>query len=328
MNKIANTVILCLGTLVFLQACISSNEAPKEKELVEKTSIEYKGKVFLKENDTCYIRVNEDTTFSTLLTTYVNGEVKSIEHQGDFNSCGALVDTSFFYNRSGNLTKTIYHDHWMPLGAISCEESMCDLFVTHYYGDGVVQSKKLYRRAYQGERKNFGVWEDFDEKGNLLSAKEYGDPFEVIRVLNSSFLESMEAMMNSSSLTRSYAKMGFVLSETLPDKLIFKNINNIQKLQMKGWNNEESFFQAEYHMDSMSLLTFVNGIDSLKYEREETKRFHPKAPSYSFIKKGLGSHETKEIQVYLYENKIVYTHWVGKVLSEMPVEMIQQNNDH
>lgn len=291
------------------------------------TLIDYKGKTFNKYNDTTY-RWTADSTDWEILTTFENGEIKRLEHQGFFNSCGVIVDTSFYFDPSGNLIKTIYHDHWMPLGAVSCKESMEDLLIREFYPNGSLKAKKRYRRGYQGEQKEVGMWETFDENGNLLSTKNYTDSFDVIRILNSSYLERMEAMMVNSSLTSNLAKNGFVLTELRSETLTYESVNNNQKIHVSMWETEESFFQVKYWMDSLSLLSFINDMDTLKYEKKETKRFHPKASSFYFTKKGLGSHETKEVQVFLHEDKIVYTHWVGKVLNELPVEIKSQNRNH
>ena len=88
----------------------------------------------------------------TIFTNYyANGKIKSIETNGWFAACGMYVDTSFYYDSTGALIKTIVYDPTMPKVGTGCHDAITFITITKYKKNKII-SKKKYKELYEGER--------------------------------------------------------------------------------------------------------------------------------------------------------------------------------
>jgi|GEM_PF-4730218 len=82
---------------------------------------------------------------------YANGKVKSIETNGWFAACGMYVDTSFYYDSTGELVKTIVYDPTMPKEGTGCHDTITFITITKYKKHKIISIKR-YKEPYEGER--------------------------------------------------------------------------------------------------------------------------------------------------------------------------------
>ena len=89
----------------------------------------------------------------TIFTNYyANGKIKSIEKNGWFAACGMRIDTSFYYDSTGALIKTIVYNPTMPKDGTGCHDAITFITITKFKKNKIISIKK-YKEPYEGERK-------------------------------------------------------------------------------------------------------------------------------------------------------------------------------
>lgn len=310
-------VFLCI--VIVLIGC-SEHEADQKKEMIPDPSatMTFEGQVFVKVDLSTYHHDGDD--YQTIITLFPNGQVKCVEHQGEFQSCGALVDTSRYFNESGTLIKQIYHDHWMPEGAGGCHESVEDSYVTEFFDKGSIKAKKLFRTGYQGVEEKAGVWQEFDKYGVVVSTINYGDPSSIEDLLSVDFIEKLESGLGDLYSISLLSNKGFNRvfgANSVEGEFEFYNKKTGNRIEMSKtiYPDGETSFGVGYYVNRNQLIAF----EDLLKETTGPYTYHGSSTD-KYTKGGLGTYRSKIITIDLEANKIIYSHSVGKELSSAPIE--------
>ena len=129
-------IVFLLATLFLISACENKSEKKKE-EIPKEKLVEVKDGVF---------------------TEWYPGK-KQIKFQGGQDELGNRDGKWTFYAENGTELSFTLYDHGKKEG-----------FSLVKYPNGRIH----YRGEYQND-KMIGLWSTYDEKGNLITEKEYGD---------------------------------------------------------------------------------------------------------------------------------------------------------
>jgi len=129
-------IVFLLATLFFISAC-ENNPKKMDKKILKEKLVEVKDGVF---------------------TEWYPGK-KSIKFQGGQDELGNRDGKWTFYAENGTELSFTLYDHGKKEG-----------FSLVKYPNGRIH----YRGEYQND-KMIGLWSTYDEKGKLISEKEYGD---------------------------------------------------------------------------------------------------------------------------------------------------------
>jgi len=175
---------LAMSLLLVLIGCdkgtraLDTNQAQIETSAtVVLDSMVFEGETYFRSSDSTFECI-EDVLKGSFIVIHPNGAVKSVVHQGDFEACGMFVDTSKYFNPDGVLIKEIIHHNWLPNGLVGCHNVMQEQTITEFHKNGNVSAEKMIQNSYEGTEYPSGVWKTFDEKGTLISVKNYGNPYE------------------------------------------------------------------------------------------------------------------------------------------------------
>ncbi|MFK7787278.1 MAG: hypothetical protein AB8B56_19300 [Crocinitomicaceae bacterium] len=286
---------------------------PSSEIVNEKNVIYFEGLEYSALNDSIYQR-NEDD-YQTIITLYPNGEVYSVEHQGEFQSCSVSVDTSRYFSNNGGLIREVYHRNRMPGEAVGCHESVQEKHITEYYENGSVKRKRAYSMTYLGSEQPSDIWQEFNEDGALISTINYGNPFQASEVLDISFIEELETNWDESDTFQQLANEGFVQlkGSTSDEKGIeFYHRNHKAKLIVSKTilQDRETIFLVEYSVNRNQLNAFEERIK----QEPDVYVYHGFAAD-AYFKSGLGTYRTKKIELDQGQGLIRYTHRIRKASS-------------
>lgn len=286
----------------------SSSEVA-DVEVVPDTLL-FEGRTFVSLNDSVYEATMDGVR--SVLVKYADGTTKSIEHYEE-DYCGVPGGIHRFFDRDGTVQRELVHYIWAEGGDEgSCDFSIVDCVEFTFYSNGKLKSRQVYREPFQGTRKAIGLWQEFDEDGNLVSSRNYGGSESVVNVLDVSFLERLEAGWSNGNLNSMLAKKGFVPMSQTVDFLKFAHPGLGLELQIRRSSQYEArTFSAVFYVTKDYLETYRSLLQNSGYLEDKNSREGVAA----YRKKGLGSYESKTIQLHYNENKILYNHHIGKELS-------------
>ena len=130
-------IVFVFVTLFLIFGCLNTNEKKIDKKIKIENLVEVKDGVF---------------------TEWYPGK-KSIKFQGGQDELGNRDGKWSFYAENGTELSFTLYDHGKKEG-----------FSLVKYPNGRIH----YRGEYQND-KMIGLWSTYDEKGNLITEKEYGD---------------------------------------------------------------------------------------------------------------------------------------------------------
>lgn len=103
----------------------------------------------------------------TIRTYHKNGSIKTITHQGFYNSCGVPIGTDSIYNNTGGLIKTITYQHTL-LNGKSCHDLSTKSTVILYYKNGKPKEEQHYVSCYECEPAATGTWRWYNQRGDII----------------------------------------------------------------------------------------------------------------------------------------------------------------
>lgn len=106
-----------------------------------------------------------------------NGVLIEIGEQGDVLGCGSIIGVTK-YNNDGGLELESIYDYWLPGEDDGCHAIRFSIFNTYYYPSGKIKTKEQLETCYECDECPCGVWEYYDEDGNITNKLEYGDCFD------------------------------------------------------------------------------------------------------------------------------------------------------
>ncbi len=106
-----------------------------------------------------------------------NGVVIEIGEQGEVLGCGSVIGVTK-YNNEGELKLESIYDYWLPGEDDGCHAILFSIFNTYYYPNGKIKAKEQLETCYECDECPCGIWEYYDEEGNLTNRHEYGDCFD------------------------------------------------------------------------------------------------------------------------------------------------------
>lgn len=93
---------------------------------------------------------------------------------GNIFGCGMNIGTHYFYDENGYLIKTILYENWFPDEVDGCHSTIQETYISEYAKYQTLKWRKRYQSVYEGDEHKAGIWEEFDEHGNLISSHDYG----------------------------------------------------------------------------------------------------------------------------------------------------------
>lgn len=133
--------------------------------------VDHNGNDYLRENDSLYT-FNYESGFKAWIELDQYGDIRFSGQSDLFHGCRLNTGTHYYYNDEQKLIQTITYTPTLPEGAEACHETHISEQSIQYYPNGQISQKSSYQYSYMGERRKSGLWQWFDESGELVKEEQ------------------------------------------------------------------------------------------------------------------------------------------------------------
>lgn len=106
---------------------------------------------------------------------YKSGKLRSIKRFDLFNGVRMPVDTDTLFYESGSILKTIHYSNHKSRTETGGHATWTTIHSRFFYPNGKIRKVTYSKSCYECEPCACGAWTIYNEKGSVISSKQFGD---------------------------------------------------------------------------------------------------------------------------------------------------------